>query len=209
MSTPQEHQETARVVTHFSGLLATHGASARSLDWGSRHSQETRFSVLAGVGDLAHRAILDVGCGLADLHAWLLAQGTPHHYVGLDITPAMVAQASLRFPDIAVHQGDALTSALFPQQSFDYVFASGLFYLRQTQPLAYLQDTVAKLFALCRRGLAFNSLSAWSPRQDPQEFYADPQAVLACCRALTPRLVLRHDYHPGDFTMYLYREPHA
>lgn len=197
--------DTARITKHFSALLGSHGFSAKSLDWGSRGSQETRFAILAAIGDLQGASILDVGCGLADLHGWLLAQGVAHRYTGIDITPAMAEKAAARFPDITIHQGDALTDIQFAAASFDYVFASGVFYLRQEAPMAYLQATVAKLYTWCRQGVAFNSLSLWSPRRQRQEFHADPLEVVASCRTLTSRLALRHDYHPGDFTVHLYR----
>jgi len=201
--------DNARIASHFSSLLAEYGMSAKSLDWGSRQSQETRFAVLAGVADLSGASILDVGCGLADFHAWLLEQGVPHDYTGIDVTPEMVVVASARFPDITVHHGEILACTLFPERSFDYVFASGIFYLRQEAPEAYMQATVNRLFSLCRKGLSFNSLSAWSSARDPGEFYASPLTTAAWCAELTSRLVLRHDYHAGDFTIYLYRERSA
>lgn len=201
--------DTLRIINHFSSLFAEHGMSAKSLDWGSQQSQETRFAVLADLTDLSRASILDVGCGLADFHAWLLEQGVPHDYTGIDVTPEMVAAASTRFPDITVHHGEILSCTLFPERSFDYVFASGVFYLRREAPEAYMQATVTRLFSLCRKAAAFNSLSTWSPVRDPGEFYANPLATAAWCAELTPRLVLRHDYHAGDFTMYLYRRDAA
>jgi hypothetical protein len=94
-------------------------------------------------------------------------------------------------------------------RSFDYVFASGIFALRTLEPDQYLDAVVHRLFNLCRTGVAFNSLSSWRADQEPGEFYADPFAVASRCARLTRRLVLRHDYHPGDFTIYLYRGEHA
>ena len=57
-----------------------------------------------------------------------------------------------------------------------------------------------------RRGAALNMLSTWSPVQEPAQYYADPAVVLDFCGTLTSRVVLRHDYLPHDFTVYLYRE---
>jgi hypothetical protein len=87
--------------------------------------------------------------------------------------------------------------------SYDYVFASGIFYRRQVEPWEFLQQAVTQMFACCRKGLAFNSLSTWFPEPEAGEFYADPVKTLEWCRSLTPRVALRHDYHPRDFTIYL------
>ncbi len=209
MNQQLQNEDTNRITEHFSSLLACHGMSPQSLDWSSCQSQKARFEALVGIGNLANTTILDVGCGLADLHAWLLARGVSHNYTGLDVTQAMATQAAARFSDAEIFHAEVLTAAELEKRKFDYVFASGIFYLRQSNPMNYLQAAVSKMFALCRRGVAFNSLSTWSSRQDPQEFYADPLLTAALCRTLSPHLVLRHDYHPGDFTMYLYRERQA
>ena len=59
--------------------------------------------------------------------------------------------------------------------------------------------------ACAERALAFNSLSTWAPDPEPGEFYADPLETLASAARSRGRLVLRHDYHRRDFTIYAYR----
>jgi hypothetical protein len=90
---------------------------------------------------------------------------------------------------------------------YDFVIASGIFYLQQTEPQKYLEHTVEKLFIKSRFGLAFNSLSRWSKQREEGEFYADPLETLSFCRTLTPYVSLRHDYHPGDFTIHMRHLP--
>jgi len=53
--------------------------------------------------------------------------------------------------------------------------------------------------------LAFNSLSTWASRREVGEFQADPTEVLRWCGTLSTRLLLRHDYHDGDFTVQMFR----
>ena len=67
------------------------------------------------------------------------------------------------------------------------------------------EQMVQQMFRHCRKGTAFNSLSAWSPHKDADEFYANPLETLEFCRTLTPRLVLRHEYHQRDFTLLLHK----
>jgi hypothetical protein len=88
--------------------------------------------------------------------------------------------------------------------TWDYVIASGVFYLRQPDPDAYLREMVGRLYRLARRGVAFNTLSARAPEKSPGEYYADPAMVVGMSLDLTPSVVLRHDYMPHDFTVYLY-----
>jgi SAM-dependent methyltransferase len=127
------------------------------------------------------------------------------HYTGVDITPKMIEAARARFPEARFETQDVLSEP-WPAGSYDYVVSSGIFYRRKAEPFGFLQRMVAEMFRLCRRGVAFNSLSAWAANKDGDEFYADPVQTLGFCRGLTSRLALRHDYHPRDFTVFLYKE---
>jgi hypothetical protein len=68
-----------------------------------------------------------------------------------------------------------------------------------------MRGIIARLYELADQAVAFTSLSSWAPRREADEFHADPLETAAFCRTLSPRLALRHDYHPGDFAIYMYR----
>jgi SAM-dependent methyltransferase len=204
MSTVDDDRKT---IDAFSDSLRRHGQGYRALNWGSREGQENRFRVLCESGLSEGDSVLDVGCGLGDLRAYLDRQGIAADYTGLDITPDMVAAAASRFPGVPFHCGSLLGGFATPSGHFDFVFASGIFYLREESPFDHLKATVEQMFALCRKGVAFNCLSAWGvPADGGREYREDPLRCLALCRTLTPWVVLRHDYHPGDFTIYLRRQ---
>ncbi len=203
------HDDDERNVRYYSDLVARHGLDVKSLDWGSRASQQLRFRVLAKVAPLGGMRILDVGCGLADLHAWFREHGMAVDYTGLDITPAMIAAARERFPNDRFVDGDLLQMDAAQLGEFDFVLSSGIFTHRQARPQEFLEAMVARMFAVAKKGVAFNSLSAWAADSAAGEFYADPLATLRFCRTLTPWTTLRHDYHARDFTVYLYRDRNA
>ncbi|MEO6708097.1 MAG: methyltransferase domain-containing protein, partial [Planctomycetota bacterium] len=199
-------EDDARTRARFDALAIAHAGDVRAVDWGSRASQELRFSVLASIADLNGARVLDVGCGQGDLYAWLCARGIRCDYSGIDLSPEMVALARKRFPERSFEVGNLLdTSAVSAMH--DYVLASGIFYLRAHQPEQYMQTMVERMFARCTRGLAFNSLSSWGEgAPDPAEYRADPLRALAMARDLTRRVSLRHDYHPRDFTLLLHKD---
>lgn len=198
------HQDEQRTVSFFTKLLLEHSSGPEALNWGSRFSQELRFRILAEIGIAKGASILDVGCGLGDFHAWQKKVGLELNYHGVDITPAMIEAANKRFSDAKF---EIVNLSENDQRTYDYVVASGIFYLRQINPQIYLEETIENLFSKCIKGFAFNSLSTWSPKKDPGEFYADPIRTLEFCRKLSPYVSLRHDYHPGDFTIHLRRLP--
>ncbi len=197
-------QDNNRTVEFYSYLIHKYQFDPRAVDWGSQKSQELRFSVLVQIGQLHGTSVLDVGCGLCDLLSYLQRNGISLDYTGYDITPAMVESARQRFPHALIEVRDLMAESDPPPQ-FDYVLASGIFYLRQLEPMVYLELMVRRMFALCRRGVAFNTLSVFAPQHHPSEFYADPAQVLTMCLKMTPHVVIRHDYLPHDFTVYLYR----
>lgn len=73
--------------------LARYGDNAEGVHWRSTESQQIRFQVLRDLlpPDLSHLSLVDVGCGLGDLHAFLTARNDlPRQYIGLDAVQAMV-----------------------------------------------------------------------------------------------------------------------
>lgn len=189
-------------IEFYSNLLDKHGVDPKSLNWGSEQSQEKRFKVLAEIADLKNQSILDVGCGLGDFYQWLKVLKKDPIYHGIDITPKMIDTASLRFPGVRFDVG---TIENVGDESYDFLFASGIFYLVEVEPFSFMKKTISKMFLMSKKGIAFNSLSTWADSKTTGEFYASPSETLEFCKTLSPYVVLRHDYHPADFTVYIYK----
>ncbi len=204
MSTHRWHKDNQSNVRFYGDLARRYGVDVRAMDWGSRESQGKRFQVLGEVAHLNDRSVLDVGCGQGDLYAWLEKHHKRVRYTGIDITPEMVETALQRFPTARFCVWDLLDDShrMIPH---DYVLSSGIFTHRKTAPFEFLKAMVRRMFGLASRGVAFNCLSAWAAEKEGKEFHADPLRVLAFCRTLSRRVVLRHEYHPRDFTVYVYK----
>jgi hypothetical protein len=190
-----------RLRRHYAPLVARHGGDHRAVDWGSARSQEARFRVLLEGGDFSTSRLLDVGCGVGHLVDHLKRRRFKGEYLGLDLVPEMISAARTRHPGWSFREESDLANAAGFRP--DYVVGSGLFTFTDQRQL---ERTVAAMFALTRRTVAFNTLSAWASQPEADEFHADPAVVLEFCRTLTSRVVLRHDYLPHDFTVYLHRE---
>lgn len=191
-------------IQFYSSLLAEHGLHARSLNWGSEESQAKRFRVLSQVAELNNQYILDVGCGLGDYYQWLKAQKKDVHYHGIDITPGMIETATSRFPGVKFDVGTIDT--INETGEVDYSFASGIFYLVENEPFSFMKATISKMFTVSRKAIAFNTLSDWATVKTNDEFYASPIETLEFCHSLSPYVTIRHDYHPADFTIYIYKD---
>lgn len=189
--------------------VARHGLNHKGLGFKRQSSQLRRFEVLAEVGELHGRRILDVGAGLGDFLGFLWERGIVPHYTGVDLCGHLVEGARERFAAETrrpwrFEQADVL--GWEPGETWDYVVSSGVFGLETGRTEARVIPTLARLLALADRAVAVNFLSTRTKVQAERSYYAEPARVLEQALALTPAVSLRHDYLPNDFTLYLYRE---
>jgi len=187
----------------FDKRVRAHGYSPLGCDYGSWETQKDRFNVMAAAAPLEGKSILDVGCGFGDFYEYLGTSLKNFDYLGIDLSKEMLETARERHPSGTFREVNLLSEDIEPR---DIVIANGIFYLLGDDGWAHMQTIVERLFALAGEAVAFSSLSTRADRINEGEFYADPEQVLSFCLTLTPWVVLRHDYHPGDFSVYLYRD---
>src|SRR5687768_4251993 len=77
------------------------GAAFGALLWASPKTQAARFDAICRIYDLTGKSILDVGCGRADFHDFLLARrgggGTmPQEYIGLEAVEQLALAAEAK-----------------------------------------------------------------------------------------------------------------
>ena len=188
---------------YYIPLLQQHGSTFRAVDWGSAQGQQIRFQVLLEVGDVLDASVLDIGCGIGHLVDYLAKTGYQGDYVGIDILQEMIFAARTHHPVWQFQKGNILDSDI--RLSAEYVLGSGLFTFSNQ---AQMEQMIKAMFDKCQKAVAFNSLSNWADKKEPGEFYADPLRTVQFCRQLTPSVVLRHDYMPHDFTIYMYKKPY-
>ncbi len=187
----------------FESRVRRYGNSPKALDW-SPEGQRRRFEVLAEIGGLDGHRVLDVGCGLGHLYDFLARRKIRARYVGFDLSPRIVASARKLHPGVTFEVRDALSDPL-PRKA-DFVFASGVLNLDTGNNEAAMRRLLRACFTACRVAAGVNMLSTWADRFERQRFYYDPLRMAQVARRLTRRVVLRHDYMPHDFTLYLHRE---
>lgn len=186
---PLPPELAARIADTYSETLALSGPTPKSVLWRSAASQQHRMTILLRVlGWDRWRtglSINDLGCGYGALYDRIknkrfLRGGA---YYGYDLAPAMIESASRRVTDPRA----SFRLASEPTEDADYSFASGTFGLRLDTPVAeweaLIRETLRRLSARSRRGLAFNILDSGQPAHKKTLYYGDPETWLAFARA--------------------------
>ena len=189
---------------YFSDRFVQSGDNVKTL-WGSIESQTVRFKVLTEIANLEAASILDVGSGFGDLFGYLQhRQISFKRYLGLEITPEIINVARERFPQATFKAIDITTESL--DSSFDYAFASGIFFLNSENWQEYFLSMLEKLSSSSSKAFGFNLLSVHSKNREPESYYCDPGDTLnLVMQKICKRAVLRHDYRENDFTIYCYK----
>lgn len=201
----------AQVGRYYGEKLAAHGASPQGVDWNSVESQRLRFDQLLRVcEDRQEFSINDIGCGYGALLDYLIELGKSIDYVGVDISPAMIAKAE------ELHRGRPGCRFLAGERAdrvADYAVASGIFNVKLSAPHAawrgHVLQALEAIDAGSRRGFAFNCLTRYSDAALMRDdlFYADPCELFDFCKTrFSKNVALLHDYGLYEFTIVV-RKP--
>ncbi|MGB9613248.1 MAG: class I SAM-dependent methyltransferase [Candidatus Margulisiibacteriota bacterium] len=208
--------DKAAQIEYYEKLLSQYGENYRALDWNSPESQRLRYKIFKEIFIYGKKSsgisVLDVGCGFGDFYGFLKAEGILHRnrisYTGYDISPKLLGVARKKYLDAKFELRDILEDRYLPM--FDYVFCSGVFNIRTGEVfehLDFVKEMVYRMYDLANFGVAVNFLSEGmlpsTVANVDRYFYFNPEQVMNFCRYVCSRFILRHDYHPGDFTVYL------
>lgn len=190
--------ERATIMHYHRHRIAEFGPRAQALGWKAEHSQWERFEAILQAADFSHCSVLDVGCGRADLKAFLDEKFPGVRYTGIDQMPEFVADAARRYGDDGSHflLGD-FTQGELPRA--DYVVACGALGYRCTDEGFHLR-MIRRLHAAARRALIFNVLDARRFPQHPLLVGRDCGEVLDLCRRLSPHVSVQQGYLDDDMT---------
>jgi SAM-dependent methyltransferase len=199
-----EHETQQR----YSKRFQQYGYSPKSLGW-TKGKQDVRFSVLTSQYDFAGKSILDVGCGFGDINIMLNARyGTNYTYHGIDLVEDLVVEGRNRFvaPHITFTVGNFLTLA--NETKYDYIIASGIFnhVLHDLDGYEFISLCMNKAFHIVNDGIAFDFLSDKVDYKLPHTFHCAPERALTMAYGLTRNVVLRSDYMPFEFSLFMYKD---
>jgi SAM-dependent methyltransferase len=178
----------------------------RAMLFPDQRAQAVRFAAIARHCPLAGRSVLDVGCGRADLLAWLRARGEgPRDYVGIEAQPGLASEArSRRYADSSIHEGDFVAQPALLQVGAQVVVFSGSLNLLDA---ADFYRALRSGWSAAGEALVFNFLSSPRLAGAPWLRWHLPEPVARFARSLTPFVTLDDTYEPGDCTVVMRKPP--
>jgi SAM-dependent methyltransferase len=192
-----------QLIQKYTRLAETKPGVSR-VGWLDKLQQDVQFEVLLDLDVAADASVLDAGCGVGDLLAFLTERNFSGRYTGVDLLPAFVSEANSRFanrPHTCFILGDILTLSLPPHE---FVFASGLFDYKTDYSFKRWEQIIIHLNGIARLALAWNGYSQL-PANREDMWGVDLTHVAALCQRLSPFWRLRADYAPGHFTVVIFK----
>ncbi len=216
-----EMPEKDRMIKYYEDLFGKYGYDHRSLDWKDPIGQKLRYAVLFAVVEMMSPepgiSILDLGSGLGHFYGYLkenrLIERYRIRYKGYDISPKLVEAAKAKYPEADFQVKDILQG--YFTERFDFCFSSGVFNIILTareEHDAFVKEMVRRLYESSKMAAAVNFLSSAGIKylvdKEPGDVYRyfEPEDIVKFVRSFAERFDLRHDYHPADFTAYLFKE---
>jgi SAM-dependent methyltransferase len=199
-------EERQKITRRYAERLSKYGIDIRTLNPGTEHKHRTQHAVHASIGDLNNRTVLDVGCGLAHYYQFLSERGIKADYIGYDIVEPFIEINRQRFPeahfevrdisrDGIAHRPDYITMCQVFNNKYDSVSNEEV-----------VRNAIATALDAALVGVSIDMLSKYVNYEEEHLNYFSPEEMLSYAKSLTRFVILRHDYLPFDFTLFLYKE---
>lgn len=188
------------ILERYDRRLAVFGPVPAALGW-TKNRHVLRYHMLLEPWHLTDEDVLDMGCGFGDMYAYCRERLPNVRYEGIDLNPSLIDAGRSRYPEARLRAANVLADGL--DGEWDVIVASGLFNLKLGDNWAFIQRMFALFAQHARRGFAANFLSNRVDYELADTFHADPPRVLDLAYGHSNRVMLRNDYMPFEFTVYV------
>ncbi|OGM25846.1 hypothetical protein A2962_00360 [Candidatus Woesebacteria bacterium RIFCSPLOWO2_01_FULL_39_61] len=199
------NSESQKIKNIYQEKYKKYGVDPRSLCWHQKGAAHQRFRQFWAEIDFSNKSVLDVGCGFGEMAKFLKKRYEGVDYTGVDIVPEFIEEAKKNYPEYQFFVRDFFSKPM--SETYDVILASGVLNSNVPENMEYRKKAIKIIFAHAKKVLAFNMLGAYpQPENDPTSnvWYADSLEILKYCTTLTRRVIFRANYHPTDFTIFMY-----
>jgi len=199
-------KNTDYIKEFYRSKFKIYGDDPKSLLWKRKGAAHQRFRQFWAEIDFTGKKVLDVGCGFGEFGNFLLKRYDNISYTGIDIVPEFIEVGRQKYPDLNLKVADFTKDKI--EGRFDVVVASGVMNSNVDDNEAAREKMIRKLFLLTDNVLAFNMLGGHpqpATAAGLNVWYADSLEILKYSLSLTRRVILRANYNPRDFTVFMYK----
>lgn len=197
-----DETEIKSTIARYKQRLQEYGATEKALGWGDKGRSKLRFEILLSQWNFNHSSLVDFGCGFGDLCGYMRERGIrDFNYTGIDINPELLEIARKRYADAEFRCLNLLAEPDFPD--VDYVLASGTFNFKIADCFAFVKDAFTCFDKIAKKGFAANFLSNKVDYELSDVYHADPAQILNLAYSFSKNVVLRNDYMPFEFTVFV------
>lgn len=194
--------EIKQAIERYNRRLEEFGDTEKALGWGNKGRSSIRFEILLSQWDFTKANVIDFGCGFGDLFAYMAEKGwKDFQYKGVDINPSLITIAKKRYPQAVFEATNLLSDT--DNTPVDFVLASGTFNHKLENNFLFVEKAFAKFAQIAQKGFAINFLSNKVDYELENTYHADPADILNLAYSYTNNVVLRNDYMPYEFTVFV------
>lgn len=189
--------------------LEIYGYDPRALGWGGgKERQRLRFRKLFEISrfiDEKITSVLDVGCGFGDFYEFMALDYNEVSYHGLDINENLLNIASEKYPREGRFTLGTLSECKSKISRPDVVIESGMFNakLEHESQIEYVKNSVREMYEFCKFGVAADFMTDRVDWVADGAFHLKPDLALEIGFGITKKVILRHDYLPYEYCIYL------
>jgi hypothetical protein len=182
-----------------------YGAGFGTLLWASPKTQATRFKALLQAVDISNLAVMDVGCGRADMLEYMFnRQRYPLSYTGVEAVEELALAAERKnLPNCKIIVGDFVEHPKLLCVGADVLFYSGSL---NTMDDATFYSSIQAGFEAANRAIVFNFLSSPFLAGSSHLAWHAPEEVIEFAKGLSARVKLHDRYMRGDATVAIFKD---
>ena len=122
----------------------------------------------------------------------------------VDINPNLIKIPKEKHLDACFEIKDILIDEI--NHKFDWALLSGVFNFKLSDNKSFIQNMFKKMFKICNKGVAADFMSTYVDFKNEDAYYASPEQIFSFCKTISKRVMLRHDYMPFEFCVYIYKD---
>ncbi len=192
--------DLTNILESYNERYKTFGYSPKTLGW-DKKTHRLRYHVLLSHWDLNGKTVLDYGCGFGDMYGYAKEKGINFVYHGIDINKNLIIEGKKRYPSAFLEVKDIFSEKI--DKEFNYILSSGVHNFKLKDNWSYIKESFNLFDRYSTHGFAINFISNKVDFTKEDIYYSDPLKVLDLAYKYSNRIVLRNDYMPFEFSVFV------